>query len=76
MFAHSCVDKFAILSISSNGRSYPSLYVTVPSVIDDILCMDTPFLIHMDYEVILEEGEVQYQHTDSYQGLNVRGEIE
>ena len=74
-FAHSFVDKFAIVLIVSYRGSYSSLYVAVPSVIDDILCMDTPFLTHMDYEVILEEGKVRYQHMDSYQGLNNKEKI-
>ena len=40
--------------------------------------MDTQFLIHMDYGEIMEECEceVHYQHTDSYQGLNVKEKIE
>ena len=30
----------------------------------------------MDYGAIVEKGEDHYQHTDSYQGLNVKEKIE
>ena len=76
MFAHSCFDILAIVLISSHGGSYLSLYVAASSVIDDILHMDTQFLIHMDYGEIVEEDEVHYQHTYLYQGLNVKEKIE
>ena len=48
--------------------SYPSLFVTVQSVTNDIFYMGTQFLIHMDYEEKMEgEGsEVYYQHMYLY----------
>ena len=75
-FVHSCVDKFAIVSISSHKESYPSWYVVVPLIIDDNLYMDTQFLRYMDYGLILMDGEGRNQHTDLYLGLNGWDEIE
>ena len=74
--AHSCVDKFAIILISSHEGSYPSQYIVVPLIINDILHMDTQFLIYIDYGSILMDSEELNQHTDLYLDLNVWDKIE
>lgn len=69
-FAHSCVDKYAIVSIASHEGNYPSRYVVVPLIVDGTLHTGTQFPICMDCGLMMD-GEDQNQRTGLYLGLKM-----